>query len=340
MKFNFHAPINMQTSYGLVAINIATRVSCNILPIGQVGQDVPKSLLDRVGNEKPFDLNLPTIKLWHQFDLATIGRGKKIGYTFFELDRFNQVEMAHLNSMDEVWVATEWAKQVLAANGVNRPAKVLPLGVDPKIFAPVNYKPDNYIFFSAGKWEIRKSQDEIVGAFNAGFTPANSVELWLSMHNQFHTLEFMTAKKKEYLATPMGVAGKIKIVGPFNTQKDLARIMNMTSCGVFPSKAEGWGLETLEMMACGKPVIVTDYAGHTEFCDKSNSTLIPVDKLVPAYDGKWFFNQGNWGSFNQSDLIEAMRINFKAGNMINSSGIKTAETYSWDNLGKNINDII
>src|SRR5690242_318515 len=77
---------------------------------------------------------------------------------------------------------------------------------------------------------------------------------------------------------------KIKIIPFQETQSQIADIMRLTDCGVFPSRAEGWGLGALEMMACGKYNIVTNYSGFTEFCDKENSLLIDIDNLETAYD--------------------------------------------------------
>ena len=60
-----------------------------------------------------------------------------------------------------------------------------------------------------------------------------------------------------------------------------------------------------EMMSCGKHVIATNYSAHTEFCSEENCRLIKIDKLESAYDGKWFFHQGQWGSLGdkQHDSI-------------------------------------
>ena len=339
-KFNFNAPITDKTSYGLVAINIAARLDCAILPIGQPSGNIPKSVVEKLNSTEEFDLNRPSVRLFHQFDLQTIGNNKRIGYTIFELDTFNRVEKAHLKSVDEIWVPTEWAKTVIQNNGITGPVKVVPLGVDQEIFQPVDYQSEDYVFLSAGKWEIRKSQNEIVEAFNRAFAPTDKVQLWLSMHNGFLDPTFMKRKRDDYLGTPMGNAGRIKFVGPFDKQSGIARIMNMASCGVFPSKAEGWGLETLEMMACGKSVIATDYAGHTEYCNKDNCTLIPTTGTESAYDGKWFFNQGNWATFDTQALIEAMRKQFNMGHTTNKNGIETAKKFSWDNTAEIIRKLL
>ena len=52
----------------------------------------------------------------------------------------------------------------------------------------------------------------------------------------------------------------------------------------------------------GIPVITTNYSAHTEFCNKENSYLVDIDELELAYDGKWFFNQGEWAKIGSKQI--------------------------------------
>ena len=63
--------------------------------------------------------------------------------------------------------------------------------------------------------------------------------------------------------------------------------MRDADCGVFPARGEAWNLELLEMMSCGRLVIATDFAGHTEYADHENALLIQIDELEPAADPVW-----------------------------------------------------
>ena len=75
-----------------------------------------------------------------------------------------------------------------------------------------------------------------------------------------------------------GLGNKIRMIPRQKTQNDVYNIMIQTDCGVFPARAEGWNLELLEMMACGKQVIATNYSAHTEFCNPDNCRLINTAK--------------------------------------------------------------
>lgn len=348
-KFNFNAPITDMTSYGLVALNVIENSDCDIFPINQVsihGYDNQKHVaLTKRLDQSNLDPSLPSVRLYHQFSLAeSIGRGKRIGWPIFELDQFNARELAHLKSLDHIVVCSNWAKTIIEQNGITTPTTVAPLGVDRNIFSesmPSNkssfsgewLRKPRYCFLSCGKYELRKGQDQIVEAFNAAFEASDSVHLWLSMHNQFIAKNKLDEIKSKFKRTKLG--DKISFIGPFRYQSELANFMRAADCGVFPSKTEGWGLETLEMMSCGKPVIVSNYSGHTEYCNDKNSILIPVSKFTEAYDGIWFHGQGGWADIETDILIEKMRYAYKE-RPDNPHGIETANAFSWQNTCHNL----
>lgn len=336
--FNFSAPITDMTSYGLVALNVVDNSTCTTFPIRThfsenftSSKAFSKQIIEKIKNNHPFNPNIPSVRLYHQFSLAeSIGRGRRIGWPIFELDTFNNIEMNHLNSVDHIIVCSEWAKGVLINNGIDLPSTIAPLGVNTNVFYPRSTVPNQpYSFFSCGKFEKRKGQEQIVEAFNLAFNDSDDVILYISMHNQFMDIDTLKSKKNEMLSTKLG--SKIKFVGPFPTQDALSHFMGITSCGIFPSKAEGWGLETLEMMATGKPVIVSNYSAHTEYCNSNNSILIPVTRTELAYDGIWFHGQGNWGVINTSDIVDRMRYAYKNGIYENQHGLLTAQKFSWKN---------
>jgi glycosyltransferase involved in cell wall biosynthesis len=120
--------------------------------------------------------------------------------------------------------------------------------------------------------------------------------------------------------------------------------MSQTDCGVFPARAEGWNLELLEMMACGKHVIATNYSAHTQFCSSSNCNLIEIDNLETAYDGVFFLgDKGLWAELanpQKDQIITHMknihRTKQTGGLPINNAGVDTAKKFSWENSAKEV----
>ena len=133
---------------------------------------------------------------------------------------------------------------------------------------------------------------------------------------------------------------QVKLIPRAETQAEVYNIMSQVDCGVFPSRGEGWNLELLEMMSVGKHVIATDYSAHTEFCTEENAGLVTIKDLEPAFDGKWFFGQGNWAKIDSHvsmDLyMKMMRFILDKKGTLNESGLETASRFSWDNTAQTI----
>jgi glycosyltransferase involved in cell wall biosynthesis len=117
--------------------------------------------------------------------------------------------------------------------------------------------------------------------------------------------------------------------------------MTKIDCGVFPSRGEGWNLEALELMACGKHVIATDYSAHTEFCTKDNADLVTITEKELAFDNKWFHGQGGWAKISEPQ-VEQLASYMKEFHLkqkrhtINQNGVETALKFSWDNTARKI----
>ena len=137
---------------------------------------------------------------------------------------------------------------------------------------------------------------------------------------------------------------KVKIIPRAETQQEVYNIMSQVDCGVFPSRGEGWNLELLEMMSLGKHVITTGYSAHTEFCNDENSALVKIDELEPAFDGKWFFGQGEWAKIGQQEIfdlgLKMQRFITEKKATLNEAGMQTAQKFSWENTARRILDVL
>lgn len=350
-SLNFVAPINT-VSYGIVSLNILKELSnlidVSLWPIGQpqvTNQNDWDYVQRACENARSYNPEAPCIRLWHQFDLAQfVGRGAHIGFPIFELDQFNKQEKHHLKSVDHIMVCSRWAKEVIKTD-LGEPyaanTHVIPLGVDTALFKPVYpTKKENFVFFNCGKWEVRKGHDILAQAFNDAFCPSDPVELWLMTENPFCSKEEDAQWKMLYMQTPMYSAGKIKFRPRVNSHEEVYKIMVQTDCGVFPSRAEGWNLEALEMMSVGRPSIITNYSAHTEYCNNSNSFLIPVNQTELAYDDKWFFGQGSWGVFKTQHIVDAMKSAVSSKHIYFQDCVNTANQFTWKNTAKEIINVL
>ncbi len=352
----FQGPI-CETGYGIVATNQLYELDNQgknivLLPKGRevVAAQKYHECIKRCAN-RTMELrqDSPFLKIWHQFELLErIGRGQYIGYPIFEMNRMTEFEQLNLRACDKLAVCSKWAKDVLAQHEIK--SEVCPLGVDLEVFKPRAFRQEreNFIFGNFGKWEIRKGHDVLISAFNKAFSPKDKVELWVCCQNFLLTKEENDEWNRSYLHSKMGAAGKIKILPRQESQDQVANIMSMVDCGVFPARAEGWNLEILELMACGIPSIVSDYAGHTEFCNPRNAVMLPISEMEQAFDGKWFkpgqnANQGEWAVPDENSLIDYLRLMKNEDYMVKQridECLETAKKYTWENCAKRLSEII
>ena len=348
---NLVAPINT-LGYGVASYNILQALwkdhkDVTLYPIGQ--PEFTNDVVSGALNNQETLSDLPIVKIWHQNELHILpedlqGAKPLIGYPIFELDKFRDDEIASIEQCDKIFVCSHWAKNVIINNTKFEDADVhvVPLGVDTEIFKPNGLKGrPQTIFFNCGKWEKRKGHDVILECFNVAFSHNDDVELWMMCDNPFIG-EGNSQWRNLYQTSPLG--HKIKIIPRQATHQDVYNIMSQVDCGVFPARAEGWNLELLEVMACGKHVISTDYSAHTEFCNGDNCRLVSIENMETAYDGVFFNGQvGKWAeiSDNQKDqIITHMRDIHTAkrdGELaINQAGVDTANQFSWSNSAKEL----
>jgi len=348
-----NAPIN-QLGYGIASLNILRELSkltdvC-LIPIGQpdvTNQEDANLCQQALDNRKHHLIDLPCVKIWHQHDMKRLTghKGKMIGFPIFELDTFTDQEKQELNSVDSLIVCSKWAQSVIKNNNIHVPTTVVPLGVDTELFRPWSLdsirpaKPkDKTIFFNCGKWEIRKGHDVLIKVWDKFSQKHDNVELWMMCDNPFNT-----PQEKSYWESLYN-RPNIKLIPRVETQEEVYNIMSKTDCGIFPSRAEGWNLELLEMMACGKRVITTNYSAHTEFCNSDNSYLVEIDGLEPAFDTKWFHGHGNWAEitdFQEECLVNHMeQVILDKSNALSTDGVETAKKLTWANTAKEILDYV
>ena len=117
-KMNLMTPIN-PLGYGVAGLNsfkeLVKNVDVTLFPIGPIevdNQDDANLVSQHM--RQTFDHTAPCLKIWHEFSMAErIGSGPFFGFPFFEITQFNEPRISHLYSCDKVFVASNWAKEIV-----------------------------------------------------------------------------------------------------------------------------------------------------------------------------------------------------------------------------------
>ncbi len=260
----------------------------------------------------PFDTNVICLNADQMHDLvAHVGvdfflRRYSIGVWFWETSVFRRSDLETLRFLDEVWVASEWVRDVVASE-TDVSVRVVPLPIeDPP--SPTFSRSDlglaseftflfNFDFISAE----RKNPVGVVEAFMRAFTPGEGPVLVLK------TINGKERKPQSFEKLRNLVAGRpdIRLRDGYVSASLNDALKAGCDCYVSLHRSEGFGLTLAEAMSHGKPVIATSYSGNMEFMDESNSYLVPY-RLTPVPVDWWAYAPG--AVWADPDVAAAARV--------------------------------
>lgn len=244
----------------------------------------------------------------------------------------------NMENYDQLWVPSEWQKACSIAQGIPEEAvKVVPEGVDPDTYKPVEWKaPEDglFNFVTVGQWQPRKSSQEICEAFIKAFPIDEypNVRLYLSVDTLFPSDEY---KSTEERLKAYGLEDPRFIVVHFEEREEYVRRLQRAHCFVSCARSEGWGLPIVEAMACGIPTIVADWSGSTEYARGEHGIKVRIKELIKPFGiyGNWEV-PGKWCQPDYDHLVEVLRDVYKNFYKHKDQALKTSEyirkEFSWD----------
>jgi len=271
--------------------------------------------------------------------------GPKVGFTMLEVDGIPRHWADSCNRMDEIWVPTRWGAERFAACGVTKPIRVVPLGYDERRFGPAPDAPRasrRFTFLSVFEWGERKAPEVLLRAYAAAFAGREKEDVLLLVRANNYDGHVDVAAQIEALGLPND--------GPpvallYNTQirgSQLGTLYRGADAFVLPTRGEGWGMPVLEAMACGLPVIATNWSGPSEFLHEGVGYPLAVRGLVAA-DAKCPYYEGfRWADPDFDDLVAKLRHVFTHREEARARGAAAAaaaaSTWTWAHTAARIEE--
>ena len=345
-----------------------------------------KRIIDRLMNEprlprKP-DVHIHIVVPNEFMVNATYNIGITAG---IESTVIHQTWLEGCNRMDLIIVPSEFTKQGIQNTGYTRhdqatgqqgpdlklekPIEVLFEGADLNIYKKTNEFspevidefdkiPEKFNFLYTGHWlqgnlgEDRKDTGMLVKTFLETFKNVKNAP-GLIMKTSGATFSVMDreeilSKISDISSTVKGELPNIYVLHGDFTDDEMNELYNhpKVKAHISLTHGEGFGRPLLEASLSEKPVIVTNWSGHTDFLDKSFSVLLPGSmSSVPkgAFPEGMYVDKMQWFTVNYPNACRTMMEVFKnhAKYLIGAKKQSIrSKSFSLDNMTKKLEGIL
>lgn len=268
----------------------------------------------------------------------------RIGYLAFEGKLPKEwVETINTSNVVEVWTPSEYCKDMFEKSGVNKNIEVIPHGLNDSFYPEDNKKNDTFTFFAMGTYHNnRKGLDLVAKAFSEEFKDDEDVQLIFKVNNIYNpNLNF-----NNYLNRYIDFGGNTNItyVNENLTEDELRDMFNSAHVYVSPHRSEGFGINILNAIGCGLPVVCTGKTGNIDFTSEFDSVLhiesngLKWSRFQPPYD------RAKWEDPNLEDLKQKMRQAYKEYSSLSERAKQNSKVahdkYSWKRVGETIDERI
>ena len=208
-------------------------------------------------------------------------RRSNIGFWVWELDEFPEKWQGHLAAYQEIWTPSTFCSDAIGRKA-RVPVLCFPYSVAPLVGAGMDreyfgFARDKFLFLAA--FDVlsvpeRKNPLAAIRAFAKAFGSNSDCQIIIKVNHAHAGTNYIEMLRNEC------DSGSIVILDSTLSREEMNALTNCVDCVVSLHRSEGFGLLIAEAMYLGKPVIVTNYSGNTDFTRPENSMLVDY-RMIP-----------------------------------------------------------
>ena len=177
------------------------------------------------------------------------------------------------------WWLGRFGHNLLRNSGLALPIGIIGCGVDHHAFSKTMAedraradRPFRFLHVSSGL--ARKGIEELFLAYLTAFTAGDNVELVIKTYdNETNVIRPLF----EAMIQGRPNAPTIHVITSSMHDLDVQSLYHQADAVVLPTRGEGFNLPAAEAMIAGKPVVVTGFSAHMDFCNDDTAWIIDFD---------------------------------------------------------------
>lgn len=193
----------------------------------------------------------------------------------------------HNKYADGVFALSSFTRDAFRNAGVKVPIHIGGQGFDETLFYPAEEKDsEEFVFITVAVAQGRKGTHTLIKAFEKSLGNVKGAKLIIKS-NSWGSLKDYGTK-----------VNNIEKIYREYSREDLADLYRESDCFVLPTEGDSFALPGIEAMACGLPLVITDFGGPCDYC--TYNTGYPVKhKLKEAG-----YLPGHQASPDEDDLAD------------------------------------
>jgi len=298
---------------GMAAAFEAAGIPFNVMNIehGNDASHTDRSWSHKEVEQSHYDTTIVCVNPDNSLNLRTLvspeilGDRYVIANWYWELPEMPEEWLAEFEYADEVWAASSFIREAIASKApvpVVRVPAVVQLSHGRRLSRAELGLPEGKFLFLAmldmRSVSERKNPLGVVRAFKRAFSATDDdVGLVVKTLNTDLAQPVLEMLNKE-------IAGwsNVVLIDRLLNRDELTSLIDACDCFVSLHRAEGFGLPPAEAMSLGKPAILTNWSGNTDYMTRDNCVAIDYELVELGRDYGPYKAQQHWA---EPDLEQA-----------------------------------
>jgi len=267
-----------------------------------------------------------------QLPIEVLGNCYVILYSFWELPEFPESWLHVFGSINEYWAGSRFICDAVAPKS---PVPVVRIPPVVQLSSGRHFSREDlglpkrrFLFLTmADTLSVleRKNPLGVVRAFKKAFSGKDpSVGLVIKLNNPDH----LTSPSWQSILDETRDCENVYVLRRVLTGDEVTSLISHSDCYVSLHRSEGFGLVPAEAMSLGKPAILTNWSGNTDYMTKDNSIGIDYEMVEVGKDYGPYKHDQYWAEPDIEQAAYWMKRIYQEPELARGIGLRGKETIS------------